>query len=287
MSAHGWKSVQRLRAILTCMALVIFHSGAYAQTPTPTRPGRPRVMVALVFGQSNAGNWGESRRVAAPRVFNFFRGRYERARDPLPGANGDGGSVWTRLGDKLIAARLYDRVVFVPASIGATEIAQWAPGGALHKDLLRNVREARQARLVFTHLLWHQGESDAALGTSAREYQRQFLAMLSAIRALGVDAPVFVAVATRCGQYPPNEVIRAAQLGLVNPALGIFAGPDTDQLGPEYRHDGCHFSDRGLDAHAEMWLQVIRDHQGGKGPASPTHAVRQIGENKGDNEPRR
>jgi len=287
MSAHGPRSVRWATALLACIALVVSCSAAYAQSPAPavsapTRPApvrsvHPRVMVALVFGQSNAGNWGENRRVAGPRVFNFFRGRYERARDPLPGANGNGGSVWTRLGDKLIAARLYDRVVFVPASISATEIAQWAPGGLLHEDLLRNVREARQARLVFTHLLWHQGESDAALGTSAEDYQRRFLAMLSAIRALGVDAPVFVAVATRCGQYPPNEAIRAAQLGLVNPALGIFAGPDTDRLGPEYRHDGCHLSDRGLDAHAEMWLQVIRDHLDGKSPGASAHMVERNG----------
>ncbi|MCS7057253.1 MAG: sialate O-acetylesterase [Thermoflexales bacterium] len=256
------RTLVRLMATLAVfVAVAIPHASARAQSPTPTRPARPRVMVALVFGQSNAGNWGESRRVAGPRVFNFFRGRYERARDPLPGANGNGGSVWTRLGDKLIAAKLYDRVVFVPASIGATEIAQWAPGGALHKDLLRNVREAQKARLVFTHLLWHQGESDAVLGTSAEDYQRRFRAMLAAIRALGVDAPAFVAVATRCGQYLPNETIRAAQIGLADPESGIFLGPDTDQLGPEYRHDGCHFSDLGLEVHAEMWLQVIRAHE--------------------------
>jgi hypothetical protein len=243
--------------------MLLASAAAFAQPAVGESKRPPRVMVALVFGQSNAGNWGESRRIAGPRVYSFFRGRYERARDPLPGADGQGGSVWTRLGGKLIAAGLYDRVVFVPAAIGATEIAEWAPSGRLHQDLLRNVREARRARLVFTHLLWHQGESDAALGTAAEDYQARFLALLAAIRALGVDAPAFVAVATRCGQYPPNEAIRNAQRGLVNPALGIFAGPDTDQLGPEYRYDGCHFSDQGLDAHAQMWLEVIRAHHAG------------------------
>ncbi len=249
-----------MRVVLIATAIALLP--AHAQSPAPTRSARPRVMVALVFGQSNAGNWGESRRTAGPRVLSFFRGRYSRARDPLPGADGNGGSVWTRLGDRIIAARLYDRVVFVPASIGATEIAQWAPGGILHKDLLRNIREAQQARLVFTHLLWHQGESDAALDTPAEDYQQRFRAMLKAIRALGVDAPAFVAIATRCGQYLPHETIRTAQIGLADPKLGIFPGPDTDQLGPEYRYDGCHFSDAGLEAHAEMWLQVIREHKG-------------------------
>lgn len=190
----------------------------------------------------------------------FFRGRYESARDPLPGANGEGGSPWTRLGDKLIAAGLYDRVVFVPAAIGATEIAQWAPGGILHEDLLRNVREAQQAGFVFTHLLWHQGESDAYLKTSKRDYQARFLGMLNAIRGLGVKAPAFVAVATRCGDYPPNAAVRAAQIGLRNRKLGIYAGPDTDQLGLEFRHDGCHFSNAGLEAHADLWVKAIQEH---------------------------
>jgi hypothetical protein len=217
-------------------------------------------MVALVFGQSNAGNWGESRKLAGPRVLYFFRGQSGRARDPLPGANGSGGSVWTRLGDKLIASKLYDRVIFVPASIGATDIALWAPDGLLHKDLLRNVREAQQAGYTFTHLLWHQGESDAVLGTSKEDYQQRFMGMLNAIRGLGVDAPAFVALATRCGEYLPNDTIRAAQHDLVNPALNIFAGPDTDQLDERYRYDGCHFSDEGLEAHAELWLRVIREH---------------------------
>ena len=135
--------------LLLLLALLLMSSLA-AQPALAAPPKPPRVMVALVFGQSNAGNWGESRRSAGPRVFYFFRGRFGRAKDPLPGANGEGGSPWTRLGDKLIAAKRYDQVIFVPASIGATEIALWAPGGLLHKDLLRNVRETQQADYTFT-----------------------------------------------------------------------------------------------------------------------------------------
>ena len=248
--------------LFTTLIVLLFSTlPTQAQTPQPSSVSKsPRVMVALVFGQSNAGNWGESRKTAGPLVQSFFRGHWSRAKDPLPGANGNGGSVWTRLGDKLITAKLYDRVVFVPAAISSSHISEWAPGGLLHPDLLRNVREAQQAGLVFTHLLWHQGESDVALGTGADDYKKRFVAMISAIRGLGVNAPVFVAVATRCGQYPPNAEIRAAQIGVVNSSFGIFAGPDTDQLDVGYRRDGCHFNDRGLDAHANLWLKIIRDH---------------------------
>ena len=220
-------------------------------------PKKPRIMVALVFGQSNAGNWGESRRTAGPHVLYFFRGRLGRAKDPLPGANGEGGSVWTRLGDKLIAARLYDQVIFVPAAISASDIAQWAPNGLLHQDLLRNVRETQQAGYTFTHLLWVQGESDNALNTSQNDYYTRFLAMLAAIRGLGVNAPAFVALATRCGQYLPNSAIRQAQIDVRNPSLGIFGGPDLDTLDERWRNGGCHFSDKGLERHAQLWLEIL------------------------------
>jgi len=244
--------------------------GPTAAGTATSRPARAqRVMVALVFGQSNAGNWGESPRTAGPRVFSFFRGRYARAKDPLPGANGNGGSVWTRLGDKLIDTKLYDRVVFVPAAIGATQISEWAPGGILHKDLLRNIDEATEAGYTFTHLLWHQGESDAVLGTSTQEYEERFRSMLASIRQQGVDAPAFVAVTTRCSAFIPNPEIRQAQQDLVNPAQGIFAGPDTDMLDETFRFDSCHFSNEGLDMHANLWLKVIREHDAFLAPTSP------------------
>ena len=233
-----------------------------AQVAAPAAaPAKPRTMVALVFGQSNAANFGESRHTSVTNVFVFHDGRLiQPAADPLPGSNGEGGSVWTRLGDRLIAQKLYDRVVFVPSAIGGTEIARWAPGGDLHPLLLKNIDDATRSGLKFTHLLWHQGESDAVLGTSGADYKALFMAMLASIRAHGVDAPVFVSVATRCGQYPPDWRIERAQLELVNPELGIFPGPNTDWLGPWYRHDGCHLSNRGLELHADMWVTVLKAH---------------------------
>lgn len=234
--------------------------GAAAQAPAPSTPaGRaaPRTMVALVFGQSNAANFGETRRVAGPNVLNLRNGLLTRARDPLRGANGQGGSVWTRLGDKVIAAGMYDRVILVPAAIGATEIAEWVPGMPLHEHILSAIRDAQKRGLAFTHLLWHQGESDAFLKIGYADYQLRFRNMLRSIREHGVGAPVFVSVATRCGQYPVSEEIQGAQMNLVNHDAAIWAGPNTDALDGAFRHDGCHFSAAGLDRAADLWLEAI------------------------------
>jgi len=217
-----------------------------------------RTMVALVFGQSNAANAGETAGGAHQGVFELYGGRLYRARDPLLGAEGDGGSVWLRLGEKAVTSGEFEAVVLVSFAVGATGIARWAPGGSLHQVLLERIDQALGTGLRFTHLLWHQGEADAESGTSETDYREKFLAMLAAIRARGVDAPIYVAVASRCGRIRGAAPIRSAQSALRNPASRILAGPDTDQLGPADRYNGCHFSTEGLDKAATLWWEAIR-----------------------------
>jgi hypothetical protein len=218
-------------------------------------PGR--TMVALVFGQSNAGNSGETRGPSYRNVFEYYRGRIYEARDPLLGATGDGGSVWTRLAVKAVASGAYDTVVLVPFAVGTAEIARFAPGGSLSDGLLGVIADARKNGLVFTHLLWDQGEADAHAKTSGAAYRQRFEAMVAAIRGLGVNAPIYVARATRCAKVRPSEELRNAQAALANPASGILAGPDLDALGFAARYDGCHFSTEGLERAADLWLDAL------------------------------
>jgi hypothetical protein len=224
------------------------------------RESRP--MVALVFGQSNAANSGETPGAANSAVYELYHGRLFEARDPLLGAEGSGGSVWTRLGAKAVASGQFRAVVLVPIAFSATEIARWAPGGSLHDALLDRIAQAHAGGLRFTHLLWHQGEADAQRGTPEAAYRESFLAMLAAIRQLGVDAPIYVATASRCGKMRASDEVRHAQTALIDPAAGILAGPDTDALGLADRYDGCHFSSEGLEKAAELWWQAIRPKPG-------------------------
>lgn len=227
------------------------------RTPVPrSRVASEELMVALVFGQSNATNSGEVRYASQENVYNFYRGKFYRARDPLLGATDRGGSVWTRLGDQLIKQGCYKTVVFVPVGVGATDIARWTLRGDLHPRILSAIADVKDSGLEFTHLLWHQGESDAAR-TSTAAYQARFRNMLASIRAHGVSAPIFVSAATRCYGQLPDKTVRRAQRDLVDVAKNIYAGPDTDTLGPRYRFDGCHFSAEGLALAADLWLQAL------------------------------
>ncbi|MGQ0810068.1 MAG: sialate O-acetylesterase [Nitrospiraceae bacterium] len=215
------------------------------------------VMVALAFGQSNSANGGETPKLAGQRVFNFYKGKLYRAQDPLLGADGTGGSIWTRLGDHLIERKLHENVVFVTIGVDGSEIARWRPSGDLHANLLGTIRELQRNGLSPTHLLWHQGESDAGLRTSKAAYKQMFLEMASSIKQEGVTAPIYVSIATRCKKQRPESIIQEAQAELVDIPKGIYPGPNTDTLGLGYRYDGCHFSDEGLEQAALLWLEAL------------------------------
>jgi len=219
--------------------------------------GKGSLMVALVFGQSNSANFGLTPQKSAHGVYSFYNGKCYQAADPLPGAEGRGGSIWTRLGDMVVASGLYDRVLFVPVGEGATKVSDWRPGGRVHYRLASGLRGAIATGFEFTHLIWMQGELDAIEGTSRKAYKDDFEVMLRALRGGGVDAKVLVSLTTLCGIFE-SDAVRRAQRQIAQDNPGVFHGPDTDALGKKLRYDACHFNDEGLEAAASAWFEAIK-----------------------------
>jgi Carbohydrate esterase, sialic acid-specific acetylesterase len=203
---------------------------------------RDRTAVIIILGQSNAANHGAGRYIAKHRVdnFNIYDGNCYHAADPLLGASGDEGNFATRLGDKLIDGGLFDRVILAPIAMGGTTVEQWADEGMFNRRILALIRRLYDAGLPTDFILWHQGEGNPGMGDAdGRQYRKNLLEVVATFRRYGVNAPFFVALATRCGDAPhPNAVnIRAGQKGAVNPIARIYLGPDTDTIGIEHRWD--------------------------------------------------
>jgi hypothetical protein len=229
----------------------------------------PGTTVILTFGQSNAANWGEERYAArgAVHVFNMFDMRFYRAIDPLPGASVDtgcvyGGSVWGRLGDRLIDAGFAHSVLFVPIAFGASYVEDWAPGGQCYPRLMLALHRLKRAGITVDLLCWHQGEANANHTTmTADEYRDCFRAMLRGVRESGVDAQVYVALATLCENdshpFQNSAEIRLGQKKLVSVGDRVMPGPDLDQIGITHRRDGCHFSASGQELAAQAWFLAI------------------------------
>lgn len=225
--------------------------------------------VFLVMGQSNAANHGDHRHTASDTVFSldFFRMQATIASDPLPGASGNGGSIWTRLGDRLTSAGLFKRVLFIPIAFGGTFVADWAPSGTMNRRTafaLGRLRRALRTPVInVSAVLWQQGEAEANhTKMSAAQYRRAFDEVVADLRAKGVFAPVMVACSTLCeaGErtHDNTDEIRKALLAMEDPASGILRGPDTDVVGPEHRYDRCHLAGSGLNLCADLWFEAIR-----------------------------
>jgi hypothetical protein len=218
-----------------------------------------RLMVILTFGQSQAANNGESPYSSKENVYNYYDGKFYTAVDPLLGATGEGGSVWTRLGDKIIDQGLCDYILFVPIAVGASGIESWSPDGKLYHRIADAIDGLRKYNLEVTHMFWSQGSYDSFQHTSgaAEEYKDEFMEMVDGIRKYGITAPIYVSVETY-SYGNSDSYIQQAQRDLVNMDAKIYPGPNNDEI--KERWDGVHFSNEGLDKLANSWIEILKEY---------------------------
>ncbi|WP_231584019.1 sialate O-acetylesterase [Desulfovibrio sp. TomC] len=229
-----------------------------------------RTMVALVFGQSNASNTVDPGYDSRQPVYAFFGGSCQKAHDALPGATGAKGSSWPRLGDRVVSSGLYDTVIFADIARGGSSILNWGPGGTLNPLLLNTLDDLIAQGLPPTHILFHQGEADCALGLDAPDYRAMLEAVVSQIRQrVGEENDIIVARASLyldpvCSEhsdpacYRSCPTLTAAQTEVANPARRIFSGPNTDLLVPWFdRNDGYHFTAKAADRFAAAWMPLL------------------------------
>jgi hypothetical protein len=217
--------------------------------------------VFITAGQSNSANHGESPTSPSdPRVSAWGQAGWQFAADPQPIATGSGGSPWPALGD-LLAERFDVPIGLISVGVGGTAVDQWRPfsENALYPRLLLALGEVGEsgARAI----LWHQGESDAAAGTSAADYASQLEEVIAATRTdAGWEIPWGVARAA----FLPSLSTQSTQPILDGQQMVIdadpltFEGPFTDDLiGDEWRWDTVHFNLAGLAEHAKRWDETI------------------------------
>ena len=222
-----------------------------------------RTAVFLIVGQSNAGNYGGQLTVSeyGPRIVNFFDGRCYLASSPLLGSTGSWGEYWTEAANQLVHSGRFEKIVLVPAAVGGTSVARWSAGGDLNLLLRHTVDRVAATGFKITHVLWHQGETDAAIGMGEQDYRSHFLSFTGSLRGVGVMAPIYVSIATKClvaAPYSEHSPIARAQAALVSIKSGIRIGINSDQiLGEVDRYDGCHLSGSGMSKMAIGWAKLL------------------------------
>jgi hypothetical protein len=217
--------------------------------------------VIILIGQSNNANHASGFYTVTQgrnHNFNIYDGGVYQTKSTLLGCGGGNDSAgnnhhWAaRLGDKLIAQGVYERVILAPISIGNTPISAWETGGFLNHRIIVLCKRLIATGLTPTMILQHHGESDAVLGTTAAAYTASLNSAISTFRAYGVSAPYFIALASG------DSDVRTGQATAVNNSAGVYAGPDADTV--TGRYDGLHWNASGADEHADLWVSTIQDY---------------------------
>ncbi|MGR9220963.1 sialate O-acetylesterase (plasmid) [Rhizobium leguminosarum] len=233
----------------------------------PTQTDRTAVL--LVLGQSNAANDGGQRHRSnyGARVVNAFDKRCFIAASPLLGSTDTKGEYWTLLGNNLIASGQNDSVILAPLAYSGSEVARWAKGGDLNPVLVDTVKQLQDSGYRITSVLWVQGEKDLVIGTTAETYQEYFMSMVDTLRQHGVEAPVYISIASKClepsnggfKEHIPDNAIVRAQLALSKSGHGIREGVNSDALlDGDDRYDDCHIGGTGAEKMSEAWLNLLR-----------------------------
>lgn len=237
--------------------------GSAVEVPCAQLAAR-RPLVLLALGQSNAGNHGapSSNANASVRTLKpitvISDGKCVQARDPLPGATGQGASIWPRL-VALLQQDPHDRPIVVSVlALDASTIDEWTrPTSPLRSRLTRQLASMKQLGMPPDAILWQQGEADARSGTTAAQYADRLDLLADVLTQSGITAPVYLAKSTVC-RSPPSEPIRSAIDARVAQTGRWLRGPDTDTLhDAQLRDVGCHFSAAGLEAAANLWAKAL------------------------------
>lgn len=209
--------------------------------------------VLLVLGQSNAANFAERLAPETPAAALFAGARLQPLSDPLPGADGCGGSLWPRLGQHLLNRNLARKPVFVVRALADTPIAQWAHPTSF--GLAETLDRLRALGLEPTDVLWMQGEADNGRKTGMQRYYSLLLAVATKLRQMKCGAPIHIArISVLDGAA--CEKIRQAQLA-VTALPGFYPGPDLDKIGSDQRLDDTHFSADGQETAARLWADTL------------------------------
>lgn len=223
-----------------------------------------KTLVCLAAGQSNCANHVDTNyTVSSGQVLNLnlYDGSLYLFADSCIGAGGTQGNWLGRLGDKLITAGTFARVIFIPISVGATSVQDWCASGQklyhrLAAGLLRkrNLLGSIPSNVTSTNI-WVQGESDAVAGTSQANYQARWADVLGMTRGLKDTSTWWMP----CCSYTvsgngSNATIRAAQAALRD-GTNVLTGPDMDTITDRY--DDLHFNATGADSVATLWKNTF------------------------------
>lgn len=220
-------------------------------------------IILFALGQSNAANSAGEYYKVKHNVLNYYEGNLYKAEEPLIGASGDGGCVWTVLADMMIDSGWCKKVIIITIAQDGSKVERWA-NGDLNIKLKNTLADLNAHQIQPTFVVWHQGESDN--GYSHNDYKRDLTKVVEDIKAAKITAPFFCSVATYSVGFLEKErlgidyELQSIQRDFIKTTSNVLEGPFTDSLIYAFqRHDTQHFSAYGNKQYAKLWFDALKN----------------------------
>ena len=221
-------------------------------------------VVIAVIGQSNAANHVNSK-FKDPnnfRAFNFFDEKCYLIEDPNLGATGNGGSIWTYFSTSL-ANVLNKNVVIINNSIKGTSVEDWSRDKyGFFSKFDESLKQIGKYGFKLSYLIWLQGEKDSQRKTTPEDYLKSFNDLFYKIKKNPaydlVNSKTFIFQTSVCHDGLKSNIdILNAQAKIAESHSDVHLVMNTDELGAEYRYDGCHFNFSGVDKITKKLIENI------------------------------
>ena len=216
----------------------------------------------LLIGQSNMAGRGKvtlEDKVAVPRVLMLNKANeWVSAVDPISFDKKIAGvSLGRTFGLEMAKANQEIKIGLIPCAVGGTPIRRWQQNGDLYQAALRRAKTAQQAGVI-KGILWHQGESDSGKAETAKIYEQQLHAMITAWRK-DLKNPIVPVVVGELGQFWK----RAEHKATVDTALKTLPAKVkhtawVTSAGLNHKGDGVHFDATGYRELGKRYAAALR-----------------------------
>ena len=167
------------------------------------------------------------------------------------------GSPWPLIATQILADQGVP-VAFVPTPKGGTRTSQWQPNNSASTLYGSMKRRINAVGGDVAGVLWFQGESDSANGTTAATHQTELEAIVDDINT---DFPGLKTMVGQIGHsnYAGNDTIRGAQISTITDNANALPGPATYDINlADESGDTLHFrSNADMAKFADRWYEAI------------------------------
>ncbi|MCB2051459.1 MAG: hypothetical protein KDE63_08520, partial [Novosphingobium sp.] len=234
LKIYPYEQLREIKHLITMKDVyAIRYVNKAGQVPLASIDAYPDRLVFLTYGQSNAANTGQLGYQVKHPVFMVNDGVAYKYSDPSVGATGVNGSVWGRVGDKLIEDGAAKAVFFINVAWGGAsmeELADDHPYTYLEDQLRQSLKLfGRIDGILIHHGERHNIKIPDKIPLGAKTYTKPFLRLRKKLGTL-TDAPIYLSLVSYCGDRGVDTDLIKVQDGLIRDLKGVLRGVNSDKL---------------------------------------------------------